>query len=138
MNHSQINEFVKDPESMRLFQQERIILEVTEKICDVLEQKNMNRVQLASALSKSKGYISQLLDGSANMTLRTMSDVFLALGLKACVRTQPLYPCAAPRLTLVHDDSVVWGWQNQLAQDVPQQSPHPVPTGAFDNDYIAA
>src|SRR5688572_21537873 len=104
MTKTQISEFVKDAESMRLFEQERIILDVTERICEVLEENNMNRVQLASALGKSRGYISQLLDGSANMTLRTMSDVFLALGLRACVHTKPLHSCVEHRLTLVHDD----------------------------------
>ncbi|SRR6266566_431094 len=139
MSSSQVKEFVNDPESMRLFQQERIILDVTERICEALQSNNMNRVQLAGALGKSKGYISQLLDGSANMTLRTMSDVFLSLGLMAFVHTKPVQSCAEPRLTLVHDDDAVWGgWRQEPAQNVVQNAPLSVPVSCFENDEIAA
>ncbi|MBW3600399.1 MAG: helix-turn-helix transcriptional regulator [Planctomycetes bacterium] len=128
MIKSQISEFVKDAHSLRLFEQERIILDVTERICEVMDANNLNRVQLATSLGKSKGYISQLLDGSANMTLRTMSDVFLALGLRACVRTEPLHRCKEHRLTLVHDDEPSvrdWGtsWEQAAEQFVPQSVP---------------
>ena len=58
----------------------RTILEVTELICQVMEEKGISRTELAKRLGKSKGYISQLLDGEANMTVRTISDVFTALG----------------------------------------------------------
>lgn len=126
MIKTQISEFVKDAESLRLFEQERIILDVTERICEVMEDRNVSRTRLAIALGKSKGYISQLLDGSANMTLRTMSDVFLSLGLRACIRTEPLRPCTEHRLTLVHDDDVsVRDWGTSWQQESVQQSPTP-------------
>ena len=69
----------KTAEGMRLYQQERAILEVTELVCEVMEQENINRSELARRLGKTKGYITQLLDGRANMTVRTVSDVFTAL-----------------------------------------------------------
>ncbi|WLD10858.1 helix-turn-helix transcriptional regulator [Planctellipticum variicoloris] len=40
----------------------------------------MTRSELADRLGKSKGHITQILDGTANLTLRTVSDVFFALG----------------------------------------------------------
>ena len=104
MTDTEINKFVRDPESMRFYQQERIILDVTERICEAMEEQRINRVQLALKLGKSKGYISQLLDGSANMTLRTMSDVFLALGLIAFVHAKPVGAFNQSRFTLVHDE----------------------------------
>ena len=127
MTTHQIGEFVKDAESLRLFQQEQLILETTEKMCEAMVSKKMTRVQLAGALGKSKGYISQLLDGSANITLRTMSDVFLAMGMTAHVQACPL-ESFVPVLTLVHDDEPpIQEWRFRWEeQAVSKQSPPPV------------
>lgn len=70
--------------------QERSILETTELICEIMEKAGISRVQLAERLGKSKGFISQLLDGTANMTIRTMSDMFVALGYQFHPSTSPL------------------------------------------------
>ena len=64
----------------RLFEQERAILEMTELILERMQEAGVSRSQLAERLGKSKSFISQILDGSANMTLRTVSDLFSALG----------------------------------------------------------
>lgn len=66
-------------EGMRLYEQERAILEVTELICRLLDENQVSRTELARRLGKTKGYITQFLDGRTNMTLRTISDVFVAL-----------------------------------------------------------
>ncbi len=70
---------IKTPEGYRLYQQERAILEATELICKIMDDAGVSRSQLAERLGKSKGYVTQLLDGHANMTIRTLSDVFTAL-----------------------------------------------------------
>jgi transcriptional regulator with XRE-family HTH domain len=79
-NKSLSEEITKTDEGMLTWQQERIIFEVTERICELMEAQEVSRAELASRLGTTKGYISQLLDGTANMTLRTLSDVFLRLG----------------------------------------------------------
>lgn len=56
------------------------IMDVTESICAVLEEKNMDRKDLANKMNKSKGYISQLLNGERNMTLETLAEICYALG----------------------------------------------------------
>jgi transcriptional regulator with XRE-family HTH domain len=89
MAKNQIEEFVQSPEAMRLFQQERLILDATERICGFMEEKKMTRKALADSLGTSKSFITQLLDGSRNMTLRTLSDVFLALGFAV-----QIHPCS--------------------------------------------
>ena len=75
---------------MRLSQQERIILEVTELISKLMEQKNVRKSGLAARLGCSKGHITKLLDGRANMTLRTVSDVLWALDAGVHVFAGPL------------------------------------------------
>jgi transcriptional regulator with XRE-family HTH domain len=66
----------------RLFEQECAIMEITELICAMMEQEGVSRSELAKRIGKTKGYVSQLLDGSANMTVRTISDILGALGRK--------------------------------------------------------
>ena len=71
-----------DPEFRKLPAQEELILEVTETICDILENEKVSRKELADRLGKSKGFVSQLLNGGRNLTLRTVADNFHVLGYK--------------------------------------------------------
>src|SRR5687767_3852251 len=100
MAATQVEKFAKDPESMRLFQQERVILEATMRICEIMEEKNVSRKELADRLGKSKAHVSQLLDGEQNMTLRTLSDLFVALGVAAHIHCGPLEATTRPPATL--------------------------------------
>lgn len=79
MSETLIEKLTKTAEGMRLYQQERAIQELTDMICEVMEEQEMSRSRLARRLGKTKGYITQLLDGRTNMTVRTISDVFVAL-----------------------------------------------------------
>jgi transcriptional regulator with XRE-family HTH domain len=64
----------------RLLAQERLILDATETIVALLEERGVSRQELAARLGKSKGFVSQLLSGERNMTLRTLADLGYALG----------------------------------------------------------
>lgn len=83
-------EFVKDPEAMRLFQQERLILEVTELMCGIMKQKKMKRSELAEQLGLTKGRISQILNNGTNLTLRRVADIFTMLGKTMVVSVEDL------------------------------------------------
>ena len=80
-----IERFESTPEGKRLLDQERLILQATERIVELMQQQNVTRTELAQRLGKSKSWISQLLAGEANFTLRTLADVFGALGQRAVV-----------------------------------------------------
>lgn len=71
---------IDGPGGRKLFEQERAILEVTQLICRTMQEQNVTKAELAKRLGKSKAYVTQLLDGRANMTVRTISDVLFALG----------------------------------------------------------
>src|ERR1700691_3779521 len=70
----------KGPDYERLLAQERLILDATEAIVGLLEEQKVSRQELARPLGKSKGFVSQLLSGERNMTLRTLADLGYALG----------------------------------------------------------
>ena len=80
MRETLIERITKTEEGKRLYEQERAILDVTELICELMEQEGVSRSKLARRLGKSKSYVTRLLAGNANMTVRTLSDVFVALG----------------------------------------------------------
>jgi transcriptional regulator with XRE-family HTH domain len=68
------------PERGRLFAEERLIALAAEEIWEAMNRgKTVSKVDLASALGTSKAFVSQLLTGSRNMTLRTLADIGDAL-----------------------------------------------------------
>jgi len=81
MNTSIVND-MHDPEFRKLLAEEELILEFTETICDLLEEENVSRKELADRLGKTKGFVSQLLNGGRNLTLRTVADILHVLGYK--------------------------------------------------------
>ncbi len=81
---------------MRDWQQERVILDVTEAVCELMDDRGVTRAQLARRLGKTPGFVSQLLDGEANMTLRTASDLFTALDACMYVTHGPITASQQP------------------------------------------
>lgn len=72
----------KDFEFKRLVRQEELILDVTEALTQALKQVEMNQSELAEKLGRTRGFVSQLFAGGRNLTLRTISDIALALGFR--------------------------------------------------------
>ena len=87
---SEVINDMEDPEFRRLLAQEELILEVTEVLCGILEQETISRKELAERLGKTKGFVSQLLNGGRNLTLRTVADILHVLGYKVTLKPQKL------------------------------------------------
>src|SRR5690348_11759657 len=62
------------------FEQEGAILDATEAICRLMNERGVNRAELARRLNTTRGHVTQLLSGEHNLTLRKLSDIFYALG----------------------------------------------------------
>ena len=77
-----MDKYLEDPEFAKLMAQGDLIMEVTETICELLEKEKVSRKELADRLGKSKGFVSQLLNGGRNLTLRTVADILHVLGYK--------------------------------------------------------
>lgn len=76
-----IDRFREDPDANRLFVQERTIIELTELICREMSKQNVSRGELAGRIGKSKSQVTQMLSGSRNLTIRSLSDILCALDL---------------------------------------------------------
>jgi len=62
--------------------QEELILDATEALARTLRGSGLTQSELAARLGKTKGFVSQILGGGKNLTLRTLADVAGALGCK--------------------------------------------------------
>ncbi len=74
----------------RLVEEETLMFEATELISELLEAQEVSRKELADRLGKSKGYVTQVLAGDRNMTLKTLADLAFALGRRIELGAVPL------------------------------------------------
>lgn len=68
-----------DVESGRLFAEESLITEVLDLIHQKMNEADVSKSDLAALLGTSKANISTILNGSRNITLRTLSNICFAL-----------------------------------------------------------
>lgn len=59
---------------------ERLIFNTTEDILLAMQDADMSQSDLAKKMGRSKAFICQVLDGTRNLTLKTLSDISYALG----------------------------------------------------------
>ena len=96
----------------RLLRQEELILDVTETLTQALEAAGVTRVELARRLGRSPGFVSQVLGGGRNLTLRTIADIAAALSVR------PALMLSADRETK-RELPVQWIHEVQPCQRVP-------------------
>ncbi len=61
------------------FKVEYKILEITETICEIMKEKNLNRAGLATIMGTSKAAITKMLNGSTNFTLKRLLKIAITL-----------------------------------------------------------
>ena len=65
---------------------QNLIFNTTEEILLVLENLGISRRDLAGKLNKSPAYISQVLSGTRNLTLGTLSDICFELECEPTIK----------------------------------------------------
>ncbi|MDB4893592.1 MAG: hypothetical protein JWL61_5447 [Gemmatimonadetes bacterium] len=98
-------------DEVRYFAQDAAILAVTEAINDAMEALGVTRAELARRLKRTPGFISQVLSGSRNMTIKTFADIALALGLQ--LRNVELSPVGEMRVPYDSMDQWLEQWKEQ-------------------------
>ena len=73
-----IERYRNDPE----FELEMLLLDVNEQICALMDDQGVRRTELAEKIGVSRAYITKLLRGEANVTLKTLVGVANALEAK--------------------------------------------------------
>jgi len=69
-------------EGRRLYAHEAAMMTVSNALVEAMEKAGKNRAWLAETLGRTPGFVSQVLSGSRNMTLKTLADFAFALGLE--------------------------------------------------------
>ncbi len=80
---------MKDSEFTKSLRQEKLILQLQEEICKLMESNKVSRIELANRLGRSKGFVTQILNNGRNLTLRTIADVFWALDAEITINVKP-------------------------------------------------
>jgi transcriptional regulator with XRE-family HTH domain len=80
---------MEDPEFRRLLSIESLVAEASETIARLMAEQNLSKADLARRLNKSRAWVTQLLSGKANMTVRTLAEVVYALGAEVKLQAQP-------------------------------------------------
>ena len=81
---------MQDPEMARLLAQEDLIEEAGELIARTMKERNITKSELARRIGVTKGYVTQLLAGSRNMTLRTFADLMYVMDEKVLLTSTSL------------------------------------------------
>lgn len=95
-NFNNLCERLPSPEEQRLYARDMCMLSVTGDVIAALEEAGMSRAELAERVGRTKGFVSQVLSGSRNMTLGTLSDMLWAVGKE--VRGLTLRPLGEMRV----------------------------------------
>jgi len=69
--------------------EEGAIIDFTEALYSAMAQQGVTRSELARRLGSSQAYITRVLSGNANFTLKTMSKLAFALGMQLDVGLSP-------------------------------------------------
>lgn len=81
---------MESPEFRGLYAIEGLVAEAGEFIARLMEEQKVTKAELARRLGKSRAYITQMLSGSTNLTVRTLAEVAFALGAEVKLEALPL------------------------------------------------
>ncbi|MBK80969.1 MAG: hypothetical protein CMQ43_08650 [Gammaproteobacteria bacterium] len=107
---------------------ERLIVNVTESLLTEMRHQDVTKTELARRLGKSKSFITSTLAGSRNMTLKTLSRIAYALGLRVQIKIE----------RLAHHPSRKQRHQNIVFANFGQDSEDVVTSNAGTNARVAA
>jgi len=96
MTEKSFEQLFKAAEQRPEYWEEGALLDFTEALYAAMEDQGVTRTELARRLGTSQAYITRVLSGNANFTLRTMSKLAFALGMQLDVALSPQRRAAAP------------------------------------------
>ena len=87
--HTSDSSDTHDKAFQRLVRQEELILDVTNRLTEALEQAGVTKAELAKRIERSPGFVSHVFGGGRNLTLKTISDIAAALSLRPTLQLSP-------------------------------------------------
>jgi len=71
------------------FRLEELILDFTEKIVQKMHEQDISRAELARRLGVSRAFVTKLLNGNPNLTIKTMMSIADVLGCDLNIDLHP-------------------------------------------------
>lgn len=105
-------------ENRRQFAQAELILKVTNTIWKAMKQQGISNKELADRLGKNRSFVTQILDGERNMTLRTLSDVARALELEPVFMMKQKLAHENRKNAPIISMRPLTNWNSQSGQDI--------------------
>ena len=87
--HTSDSSDTHDKAFQRMVRQEELILDVTNRLTEALEQAGVTKAELAKRIERSPGFVSHVFGGGRNLTLKTISDIAAALSLRPTLQLSP-------------------------------------------------
>ena len=84
------------PEFRKEMAIESLVAEAAEGIAQLMAAQNLSKADVARRLNKSRAWVTQLLNGKANMTIRTLAEVTFALGGQLSIQSKLEHKAATP------------------------------------------
>lgn len=82
----------QDPQFRKELAIEAFVLDASEVIARAMKEKQVSRAELARRMGKSRAWITQVLSGRSNFTLRTLAEIAWSLGVE--LKLQEKMPAA--------------------------------------------
>jgi transcriptional regulator with XRE-family HTH domain len=89
VSHETYAKAFQDAKSNAAYVAESLALDVVTSVWQIMQERGMTQKDLAETVGKNPVYISRLLNGSHNLTLRTIAEILVALGQKARIEITP-------------------------------------------------
>lgn len=80
---------MESPEYRKLYAIEVLVTDAAELVARLMEDQGVTKAELARRLGKSRAWITQLLSGKANMTIRTFAELVYELDAKVDLDVRP-------------------------------------------------
>ena len=130
------------PDNRRLLREEELIVGVAEAIWREMEKQDVSRAALAKLMDATPGYITQILSGQRNLTLRTLADIADALDsgvrVKLCRNAQTLSESSVFSVSVPRTWQIGKVLEFSRANDTQMQIPTTRKTGDLDEKGLAA
>jgi transcriptional regulator with XRE-family HTH domain len=68
---------------------ERILIQLGEDICRLMRDQQISRAEVAERLGVSRAYVTKVLNGNPNLTIKTLLKLSDALGRELAIRFAP-------------------------------------------------
>ncbi len=88
-------DLMKDASFRKLLAIESLATEAAELIARLMAEKKVNKAALAKRLNRSRAWVTQLLSGKTNMTVRTLAELAYVLESEVKFDSKPAAPANA-------------------------------------------